>query len=624
MARINPEIIKWARDTAGLDPADAANKLGLKVARGIAAEDRLLAIEAGDLQPTRRILSKMSKLYRRPLLIFYMSAPPRPGERGKDFRTLPAEYSRSADALVDALVRDITARQQITRAILLDEEDALELPFVGSMTIRNRPEQVLASICEKLGLEIVQYRNRRAGDKNSLSGFNYLRRQAEKAGVFVLLIGNLGSHHTSLDVEVFRGFALADKIAPFVVINDQDSETSWSFTLLHELAHIWLGQTGVSGDNASAAVEQFCNEVAGEFLIPKGEIREIENFRQLSFEDLVARIGILAEEKNVSMSIRTGAMAPQDTRRVIVDTTVQPKNVMFPTDAKLLNRAREKLVTLAKKVGLDLRQSYTRVGKFALIKHQRYAHAKQFKRAGKSLRKLKTYLGRTIRDIGRQIAGDEQLQDIFRHPLHLAGRVLSQKQKQVAKKSLPSTGSKVYSLHAPEVECIGKGKAHKPYEFGVKVSIATTLQRSKGGLFALHAKALPGNPYDGHTLATVIPEMEAMIGNDIDRLLADAGYRGHNAPLSHMFKVYTTGQKRRMTPAIKREMRRRAAVEPVIGHIKNEHRMERNYLAGTQGDAINAILAAAGYNFRLLLTWLRLLLRLLLVMFFGAIRPLRA
>ena len=127
---------------------------------------------------------------------------------------------------------------------------------------------------------------------------------------------------------------------------------------------------------------------------------------------------------------------------------------MFPTDAKLLHRAREKLVALARKTGLDLRQSYTRVGKFALIKHQRYAHAKQFKRAGKALRRLRTYLGRTIRDIGRQILDDEQLQDIFRHPLHLAGRVLNQKQKQVAKKNLPSTGSRVYSLHAPEVECI--------------------------------------------------------------------------------------------------------------------------------------------------------------------------
>ena len=142
--------------------------------------------------------------------------------------------------------------------------------------------------------------------------------------------------------------------------------------------------------------------------------------------------------------------------------------------------------------------------------------------------------------------------------------------------------------------------------------------------FTLHAKALPGNPYDGHTLAEIVPEMEKMIGTGRDRILADAGYRGHNAPLSHKFKVYTSGQKRRVTPAIKREMKRRAAIEPVIGHIKNEHRMDRNYLAGSQGDAINAILAAAGYNFRLLLTWLRLLLRLLLAMLFGSVKPLYA
>jgi IS5 family transposase len=289
---------------------------------------------------------------------------------------------------------------------------------------------------------------------------------------------------------------------------------------------------------------------------------------------------------------------------------------MFPTDAKLINRAREKLVRLSKAMGLELRQAYTKVGKLALIKHQRYAHAHQFKRANKALRKLKTYLGRTIRDISRQIAGEPDLETIFIKPLHLASRVLEQNRHQ--------RGRKVYSLHAPEVECIGKGKAHMPYEFGVKVSVATTLHRSKGGQFALHAKALPGNPYDGHTLAAIIPAMEEIIGNDIQRLLADAGYKGHNAPLSHKFRVFTAGQKRRMTPAIKREMRRRAAIEPVIGHIKNEHRMGRNYLAGTQGDAVNAILAAVGYNFRLLLTWLRLLLRLILAWLFGSIRPLLA
>ncbi len=358
--------------------------------------------------------------------------------------------------------------------------------------------------------------------------------------------------------------------------------------------------------------QYFCGEEFFQHELPFDR-SSLTRWRQRMGEE---RVTVLLQE-SLAVAVMTGAMAPEDTRRVIVDTTVQPKNVMFPTDAKLLNRAREKLVALARNVGLDLRQSYRRVGKLALIRHQRYAHAHQFKRAGKALRKLKTYLGRTIRDIARQIAGDDQSRDIFLRPLHLAGRVLEQRQKQ--------HGKKVYSLDAPEVECIGKGKAHAPYKFGVKVSVATTLQRSKGGQFALHAKSLTGNPYDGHTLAEIIPDMEKTIGNRIERILADAGYCGHNAPLSHKFKVYTSGQKRRMTPAIKREMRRRAAIEPVIGHIKNEHRMGRNYLAHEQGDAVNAVLAAAGYNFRLLLlTWLRLLLRLLQAMIFSSLKPLHA
>ena len=236
-----------------------------------------------------------------------------------------------------------------------------------------------------------------------------------------------------------------------------------------------------------------------------------------------------------------------------------------------------------------------------MIKHQRYAHAHQFKRANKALRKLRTYLGRVIRDIGRRIAGNDALQEVFAKPMSLARRVRDQDRRQ--------RGPKVYSLHAPEVECIGKGKAHRPYEFGVKVSVATPLHRCKGGQFVAHVAALPGNPYDGHTLATVIPAMEDMIGNTIERAIADAGYRGHNAPPDYKFKIYTAGQKRRVTPQIKREMKRRSAVEPVIGHLKAEHRMGRNHLAHSAGDAINAVLAAAGYNFRLLLNWLRLLLR---------------
>jgi len=173
-------------------------------------------------------------------------------------------------------------------------------------------------------------------------------------------------------------------------------------------------------------------------------------------------------------------------------------------------------------------------------------------------------------------------------------------------------GPKVYSLHAPEVECIGKGKAHKPYEFGVKVSVATPLKHCKGGQFVTHVKALPGNPYDGHTLATVIPDMEALVGNTIARILTDKGYRGHNAPPDYKFRVFISGQKRGVMPQIKRELHRRSAVEPVIGHLKAEHRMGRNYLWFRRGDATNAVLAAAGYNFRRLIRWLRILLRQIL------------
>jgi IS5 family transposase len=307
-------------------------------------------------------------------------------------------------------------------------------------------------------------------------------------------------------------------------------------------------------------------------------------------------------QESLSVATKTEAIKPSDLNRIIVDTTVQPKNVMFPTDARLLNRAREILVRLAKRQGLALRQSYARVGKLALIKHQRYAHAKQFKRANRALRTLRTYLGRVIRDIARKLEGrTDVLGEIaLGRMLALARRMLDQKPHQ--------RGPKVYSLHAPEVECIGKGKAHRPYEFGVKVSVATTLAHAKGGQFVAHVKALPGNPYDGHTLATVIPDMQAMVGNTIERILADKGYRGHNAPPDYRFRVFISGQKRRMTPKIKRELRRRSAVEPVIGHLKSEHRMGRNYLWHRAGDAINAVLAAAGYNFRRIIRWLKLLL----------------
>jgi len=350
----------------------------------------------------------------------------------------------------------------------------------------------------------------------------------------------------------------------------------------------------------------FCGE---EFFVHKlpFDRSSLTRWRQRMGEEKL--VALLQESLNVAR--RTKAAKPSDFSKVIVDTTVQPKAVAFPTDAKLMHRARERLARLAEKHGVRLRQSYARVGKHALIAYQRYAHAKQFKRANRALRRVRTYLGRVFRDIVRKTRGDEAVRKIFAEPLSLAFRVRHQRQNQ--------RGRKVYSLHAPEVECIGKGKAHRPYEFGVKVSVATTLTRSKGGQFIAHVKALPGNPYDGHTLKTVIPEIETQIGANLARIVADRGYRGHNAPPDHKMKVYISGQKRGLTDAIKRDLRRRSAVEPVIGHAKGEHRMDRNFLKGAHGDAANAVLAAAGYNFRRLLPWLAALWRAFVMALLAAV-----
>ncbi len=327
------------------------------------------------------------------------------------------------------------------------------------------------------------------------------------------------------------------------------------------------------------------------------------------------RLEVLLQE-SLAVAVKTKAVDVKDLSKVIVDTTVQEKAATFPTDAKLLHRGRVMLVKLAKKHGLKLRQGYPRVGKLALMKYQRYAHAKQFKRARRELRRLKTFLGRVIRDIDRQVRSSPSLNTIFRPKLFLAGRVHAQQRGQ--------RGPKVYSIHAPEVECIGKGKAHKPYEFGVKVSVATTVAPSRGGQFVLAAKALPGAPYDGHTLAIVIPHVQAIVGNEIKRIIADKGYRGHNAPVPHNMRVYVSEQKRGVTNAIKRDLRRRSAIEPVIGHMKSNHRMDRNFLIGSHGDAANAVLAAVGYNFRRITAWLRRILCALLAGLFAiqAFRPL--
>ena len=295
MPSVSPEVLVWARETAGLSREEAARKLGIRDARGVAAVDRLSALEAGEASPTRPMSERMAKQYRRPLLTFYMPAPPRKGERGRDFRVLPEGHSETAEALLDALIRDIRARQSMVRALLEDEEETRPLPYVASMRMSDGVAAVVASIRETLRDKPLRSTNQET--------FPVLRARAEAAGVFVLLIGNLGSHHTAIDVETFRGFALADEIAPFVVINDQDAQPAWSFTLLHELAHIWLGQTGVSGAFAEAAIEEFCNRVASEFLLPSEELEEIQVDENTDLETTKFRIIEFAEARFLSSSM---------------------------------------------------------------------------------------------------------------------------------------------------------------------------------------------------------------------------------------------------------------------------------------------------------------------------------
>lgn len=355
----------------------------------------------------------------------------------------------------------------------------------------------------------------------------------------------------------------------------------------------------------------FCGELSFQHALPFDRSSLTRWRQRLGEEHLAALL-----QESLSVAHKTGALATTDLERVAVDTTVQPKAIAHPSDARLMHRALIKLVAMARRHGIKLRQSYVRVAKRAAIMVGRYLHARQFKRARRALRFLRIRLGRVIRDIARKTAHDDGLGQAFAPLLRLAQRVRDQHRGQ--------RGRKLYALHAPEVECIGKGKARAPYEFGCKVSVATPVTRPNGGQFVLHARALHGNPFDGHTLNAAVADIQALSDVEVRRIHVDRGYRGNDYP--NRFRVWVTGQVRRVTPTIKKEMRRRAAVEPVIGHLKAEHRMGRNHLKGYEGDRANAVLAAAGYNFHLLLRWLALLLRTLfrLIASMIAIRPTRS
>jgi IS5 family transposase len=302
---------------------------------------------------------------------------------------------------------------------------------------------------------------------------------------------------------------------------------------------------------------------------------------------------------------RSGQLKKRHLHKINIDTTVQEKNITFPTDAKLFHRMCERLVKEARKIGIALRQSYVRVGKKVLIMQSRYAHAKQFKRAQVQTKRLKIILGRVVRDIGRKCAEPSvKLADL----LALAERLLAQQKNDK---------NKLYSVHAPEVECIAKGKAHKRYEFGCKVGVATTSSDN----WVIGVQALHGNPYDGHTLSGMLDQVRRITGWQPQEAYCDQGYRGHG--YTGETTVHIVDRKRRRFSRTERKWRgRRAAIEPVIGHLKSDHRMDRNRLHGIIGDNMNSMLAGCGRNLRKLL---QILLRFILDnQFFGRFRFQRA
>ena len=335
---------------------------------------------------------------------------------------------------------------------------------------------------------------------------------------------------------------------------------------------------------------------------------QLGRFRKALGEEGVEEL--LARTMEVAVTLKL--IAKKELTRVIVDSTVQEKAVAHPTDSKLLETARSKVVEAAKANGIELKQTYAKEGQLLGYKAGRYAHARQFKRMRKAIKRQATIVGRLHREIARKMTTLSQaVQDALGVSIDKAKRLIAQSRSKKAQDKQP----KLYSWHAPEVECISKGKSRNPYEFGVKVGIATTLQ----GTLILGARAFPGNPYDGHTLSEQVEQASILmqaLDTKPNKAIVDLGYRGVDKANPDI-DIKHRGKFKSLTDEDKKDLKRRQAIEPIIGHLKADHRMNRCHLKGSLGDSLHAVLCAAGYNIRWLLRMIvkkgiSLFLRLLL------------
>ncbi len=299
MTPANPRLLIWARQKAGLSKEEACRKLGIHTTQLKVDVERLSDFESGEEQPSLAILEKMSNVYARNILLFYLPEPPKPQSGVVDFRNLPKEFSKRNNGIVNTLIREIFVKQLLIKAGIEELEEEKVCDFVGAYSISDGIDHVSGELLRILNLNIDDYRKQ----NNSESAFNLLRSKAENAGIFVLLLGNIGNYFTDIEVDYFRGFCLADLIAPMIVINNCDAKPAWSFTLLHEMTHLMLGETAISGQNLENQTEQFCNDVASQILFPMEPKLIYKEFDLTSFESIETSIGRFATSNKISHSL---------------------------------------------------------------------------------------------------------------------------------------------------------------------------------------------------------------------------------------------------------------------------------------------------------------------------------
>jgi len=329
---------------------------------------------------------------------------------------------------------------------------------------------------------------------------------------------------------------------------------------------------------------------------------QIGRFRRLLGEDGIEQLF----KATIECAVQIKAVLPADLERVIVDSTVQSKAIAHPVDSRLLEIARHKVVGAAKRAGISLKQTYAQEGKTLRRKAGGYAHAKQFKRLRKAVKRQRTILGVVMREVQRKLDADKAAVAAGGTPAHesaspkaISDLTLWLERAERIRTQERNTKNKLYALHAPEVECISKGKARNPYEFGVKVSLAVT---HKQGLM-VGARSFPGNPYDGHVLSAQLEQTANLLqdlGRSPKQVIVDLGYRGVDADNPGV-QIIHRGKYKSLSDHEKRLLKRRQAIEPLIGHTKADHRMDRCWLQGAVGDALHALCCAAGYNIRWLL-----------------------